>query len=133
MLPLDILGLRDLSYALLAFGSSPVEQLAALLRLLFHHLLGVLFYFWLVELVFIGLEGELFEELLIDFLEVFDVIFRVVEELELLVLEFIELLFADFQLKSQLVFYLFANKSTPALRRSSVSYLCSIPYRFAYS
>jgi hypothetical protein len=76
---------------------------------------------------FIGLVGELLKKLLIDLLEIFDVVFSVVEQFQLLILQFVELLLANLQLQPQLVFYLFADKSTPALRRSSVSYLCSIP------
>lgn len=133
MLPLDVLGLCYLLYTLLSPRTSPVEKLAALLRLLLQPLLQRFLYLHRVVLAFIGVGGELFEELLIHPLEVFDAVLAVVEELQLLILQFVELLLADLQLQSQLVFYLFANKSTPALRRSSLSYLCSIPSRFAYS
>lgn len=133
MLPFNVLSFSYLLYALLSLGAGTAEQFTALLRLLFHRLFGVFFEFGLVLHVFIRLGGELLEELFIDFFEVFDVVLRVVEQIEFLVREFIELLLADFQLQSQLIFYLFASKSTPALRRSSVSYLCSIPYRFEYS
>jgi hypothetical protein len=132
MLPLDVLGLCYLLYTLLSPRTSPVEKLAALLRLLLQPLLQRFLYLHRVVPAFTGV-GELFEELLIHPLEVFDAVLAVVEELQLLILQFVELLLADLQLQSQLVFYLFANKSTPALRRSSLSYLCSIPSRFAYS